>query len=107
MDGAILTQARRDKEARYSELVAAERCRLVFVALETGPFIEEMAQARARDAPFRLRRSAFLAWGKRWTRMLSVSCARSFASSLVAGPHDAMSGVDGATPDLADLFGSV
>ena len=35
--------------------------------------------------------------------MLSVSCARSFASSL-AGPHDAMSGVDGATPDLADLF---
>ena len=52
--------AQRDKEARYSELVAAERCRLVVVALETGgwwsaealSFIEEMAQARARDAPF-------------------------------------------------------
>ena len=29
----------------------------------------------------------------RWTRMLSVSCARSFASSsLVAGPHDAIGG---------------
>ena len=39
--------------------------------------------------------------------MLSVSCARSFASSLVAVPQDAMSGVDGATLDLADLFGSV
>ena len=71
------------------------------VALETGgrwsaetlSFIEELAQARARDAPFRLRRSGFLAWRKQWTRM-SVSCARSFASSLVAGLHDAMSVVD-------------
>ena len=54
MDGAILTQARREKETRYSELVAAENCRLVVVALETGgrwsaealSFIEELAQAR-------------------------------------------------------------
>ena len=29
VDGAVLTQARRDKEAKYSELVAAERCCLV------------------------------------------------------------------------------
>ena len=36
VNGAILTQARRDKEARYSELVAAKRSRLVVDALETG-----------------------------------------------------------------------
>ena len=63
--------------------------------MEALSFIEAMAQARARNAPYRLRRSAFLAWRKRWTRMVSVSCARSFASSLVAGPNDEMSGVDG------------
>ena len=50
VDGAVLTQARRDKD-RYSELVAAQRCRLVVVALETGgwwsgeaSFIEERSR---------------------------------------------------------------
>ena len=36
VDGATLTQARRDKEATYPELVGSNRCRLVVVALETG-----------------------------------------------------------------------
>ena len=52
-------QARRDKEAKYAELVASERCRLVAVALETGgrwntealEFVAGMASSRARDAP--------------------------------------------------------
>ena len=48
--------------------------------------------SRAREAPPMLRRSAFLAWRKRWTRMLSVSCARSFATSLVTGQQDVMAG---------------
>ena len=39
--------------------------------------------------------------------MLSVSCARSFATSLVTGKQDVMAGVDRSTLDLADLFGSV
>ena len=68
------------------------------VALETGGWWSAEAFSKwprpGRDAPFRLRRSAFMVWKKR-------------ASSLVASPHDAMSGVGGATPDLADLFGSV
>ena len=108
VNGAVLTQARRDKEVKCSELVAAERCRLVVIALETGGrwsteavnFVEDMANSRAREAPPMLCRSAFLAWRKRWTRMLSVSCARSFATSLVAGQQDVMAGVDGSTPDL-------
>ena len=50
--------------------------------------------------------SAKLAWRRRWLRLLSVSCARSFASSLVALPTalHALGGADGCAPDLADLF---
>ena len=59
VNGAALTQARRDKEAKYAELVRNERCRLVVVALETGgrwgtealEFVADMASSRARDAP--------------------------------------------------------
>ena len=36
VNGAALSQARRDKEAKYPELVATERFRLVVVAMETG-----------------------------------------------------------------------
>ena len=35
LKGAVSIQARRDKEVKHAELVAAERCRLL-VALETG-----------------------------------------------------------------------
>ena len=50
--------------------------------------------------------SAKLAWRKRWLRLLSVSCARSFASSLVALPtaSHALGGADGCAPDLPNLF---
>ena len=34
VNGAALSQARRDKEAKYAELVTSERCRLVVVALK-------------------------------------------------------------------------
>ena len=103
VNGAALLQARRDKEAKYAELVASERCRLVVVALETGgrwstealEFVADMASSRARDAPPVLRCSAFLAWRKRWTRMLSISCAMAFATSLVVNHTDAWAGVDG------------
>ena len=98
VNGAALTQARRDKEAKYAELVRNERCRLVVVALKTGgrwgtealEFVADMASSRARDAPPVVRRSAFL--------------ARAFAASLVVGQRDAWAGVDGSAPDLADLY---
>ena len=40
----------------------------------------------------------------RWTRMLAVSCGRSFADSLVSAKWDTWRGTEGARPDLADLF---
>ena len=43
--------------------------------------------------------------GRGWIRMLSVSCARAFANSLVAPGQDVWIGTDGATLDLADLLG--
>ena len=70
---------------------------------EALEFVADIASSRARDAP-PVRRSAFLAWRKRWTRMLSVSCARAFATSLVTSHTDAGAGVDGSAPDLADLY---
>ena len=114
-DGAICRRARQDKERKYFELLAGDRCRLVVVALETGgrwseeamQFVDDLAAARDRDAPLLLRRSAFLAWRKRWSRMIAISCARAFANSLVAvstSPH-ALAGVDGRMPDLEDLLG--
>ena len=108
-DGIICNTARVDKERKYVELTAGNRCRLVVVALESGgrwsaealQFVESLAYARARERPPTMARSAFLAWRRRWSRMLSVSCARAFATSLLAGPRDlhAVVGVDGGAPD--------
>ena len=110
-NGAALQLARHLKEAKYWELLEGDRCRLV-VSVETGGrfspeavnFVDALAAAKARDSPPVLRRSAHLAWRRGWMRMLAVSCGRSFAASLVAGPSDVWSGTDGCVPDLADLF---
>ena len=42
-------------------------------------FVDMMAAARAREVLPVLTRSVHLAWKRRWTRMLAVSCARSCA----------------------------
>ena len=94
-DGAALEQAREDKERTYPELALSRRCQLVVVALETGgcwsqesvAFLQQLARARAQDAPGYLRRSAELAWARRWTRLLSVAAASSFAASLIEPPR--------------------
>ena len=91
-DGAVLVQARYDKERTYPELVASERCRLVVVAIETrGHWSEEpvnvlhqLAAACAQEVPAYMSFQVALAWERRWTRMLSSTCAVAFASSLVA-----------------------
>ena len=111
-DGVVLTEARRDKERKYTELLQNDRCQLVAVGVETGgrwspeavTFVECLAASRARKAPVALRSSSFLAWRRRWSRMLSVSCCRAFCGSLISTSEDPMRGTDGAVPDLADLF---
>ena len=110
--GAALLQARRDKERKYAELLAGDRCRLVVVGVDTGgrwsaestDFVSCLAAAKAREAPTVLRGSAFEGWRRRWARMLSVSCMRAFACSLVSPRPDGLASVEGAAPELADLL---
>ena len=59
VSGAILQKARRDREAKYVELLHGDRCHLVVVGIETcgrwsteaAEFITQMASGRAREAP--------------------------------------------------------
>ena len=88
-DVVALARARGDKERKYHELLVVDietrgRC-----SGEPANFISDLAGVRA---PPMSRGSAFFAWRKRWMRMLSVSCGRSFASSLVSARADALGG---------------
>ena len=63
IDGAILLQARRDKESTYPELVASDRCRFVVVALEPGGRWSEEASDIFRQLAFaRARRGGESFW---------------------------------------------
>ena len=113
-DGAVAEAARRDKEDAYPELLAARRCALVVIAIETGgrwskeaaSFLEDLAVARARAAPPALRGAARIAWQQRWGRMLAVACQRAHAHALVA-PAGATGAApaDGILPPLSDILG--
>ena len=114
-DGTVCSRARVDRERKNTELLAGHRCRLVVVALETGgrgsneaiQFTGDLTAAPSREAPPVMRRSDFLAWKRRWSRMIGISCGRAFANSLAAvanAPHT-LAGLDGEMPDMADLFG--
>ena len=90
-DTYTLDEARRDKESRYPELLRRGRCRLVVVGVdvagrmreETVDFLDCLARAKARAVPVYLQKSAALAFRRRWSRMLAVSVASSFAASLL------------------------
>ena len=111
-NGALLQLARHLKNAKYWELLEGDRCRFVVIGVETGGrfspeavnFVDALAAAKARDSPPVLRRSAHFAWRRRWMRMLAVSCGRSFAASLVAGPSHVWSGTDGCVPEVRGLY---
>ena len=114
VDGAVLVDARRDKEAKYPELVASRRCKLVVVGVETGgrwseeavDFVRQLSIAKAEEVPCFMRRSVSLSWERRWTRMLSVVCATAFAASLVepARQCESICWTGGDAPSLADLL---
>ena len=105
---APLTAGRASR--KYQELVESERCLLVVAAIdgrqwseEATKLVESMAVARSRECLPVMQRSVFLVWRCRWTRLRAVTCCRTFASSLTSY-SEASEGVDGPTPDLADLF---
>ena len=98
----------------HALLVAARRCRLVVVAIETGgrwseeavEFTTQLAFAKAREVPAYMHWPAVYAWQRRWTRMLSTVCALSFTASLVDPPAqcETWCSTGGEAPNLAELF---
>ena len=89
------------------------RCKLVVLAMETGgrwskeavQTLQMLAHSKARDVPPYMQFSVALMWERRWTRMLAIACAVSFASSLVEPARNASwCRTDGETPLLAALF---
>ena len=98
VDGAVLLQARTDKEIRYPELTTG-RCKLVVVAVD---LLWKLSSAKARDVPHFMTHQAALVWERRWSRMLSTSCALAFAASLVEPAQcDHMCEAGGSPPSLA------
>ena len=92
-----------ERTRSHHELLHGDRCRLAVVEIETGEhwscealdFVSQTAAAKAGEAPPVLRRSAHLAWSRRWLRMLSVACGEAFASSLLDAPDVAPPGTEG------------
>ena len=111
-DGAVLTQARVDKETKYPEILTSGRCHLV-VAIETGgrwsdeaaDLVWQLAQAKSREVPAFMNRSVALAWERRWTKMMSTVCAVSFAASIMEpSESDAWCCMEGEAPSLEVLM---
>ena len=78
------------KSSKCQELVESERRLLVVVAIETGGNVSAS--------------QVFLSWRRRWTRLLARFVLSDVCFTPVTSSSEAMEGVDGPTPDLADLF---
>ena len=111
-DSVIANAARSDKESTYPEFVGSGRCELVVLALEVGgrfsaetfAFIEELAYAKAREATPAVRKSARLAWQRRWVRLLACTAARAWCHGTTAPAQLlSMPGADSPTPEVHEL----
>ena len=108
--GAALRIVRLAKERTYPELIRAQRCRLVVLAIEAaGRWSSEAVEfvrllARSRSAPAHLRASCASACSQRWSGIFAFAAARAFAASLQSAPLHGTANVDGPIPALSDLL---
>ena len=110
--GAALAEARRAKERTYPEFADARRCRLVVLGLEVGgrwsaeaaAFICLLARARARRAAVTQSAACVAAFVTRWSGLLTIAAARSFAASLLSLPISNTANLDGEAPLLSDVL---
>ena len=111
-DGVAAARASRRKATTYPELDGGYSARLVTLALEVGGrwgpdaarFIHLLARAKARSCPPLLRRSAQLAYQRRWAAILSFAAQRAYALSLLELPMTAAGCLDGNPPFMADVL---
>ena len=67
--------------------------------------VRQLSHAKAREVPSYMRFSVSMMWERRWSRMMAVTCATSFAASLVEpASHVTWCHTGGEAPVLADLF---
>ena len=112
-DGAVLAGARRRKETRYPELAGPGPQRLVVLACEVGgrfgseafDLVRRLVRVRSLRAPAALRRSAAVAWRRRWWGLLGVALQRAVVSTLLGSAwlSPAQPAAD-AAPDLGDVL---
>ena len=103
---------KRKRLRTYPELAVARRCELVVLGLEVGgrfsreaaAFLRQLAKARARESPARLRPAVERALLHRWTGMRAAA-QRALAHSLLELPLAGADECDGAEPPLGDLQG--
>ena len=109
--GAALAQARRSKERTYPELVNAQRCRLIVLAIEIGgrfssvaaTFLRLLARARARAAPATLQQTAAPALVSRWSALPAHAAHHAFAASLDMDVHTDTCPPDGDAPPISEV----
>ena len=109
--GTAISRAELCKERTYPELVDSTVLRLVTVACETGgrwnsataTLLRDLAYARSRDAPPRLRHSAAVGWQRRWWAMIAVTAQDSLAATLIDDGVILLDGREGAMPCLAEV----
>ena len=91
VDGVALGRTRDKHRGDYPELADGERARLLVLGSETfGRWDPEalraiavLARHKAEEAPALLRRSAALAWHRRWMGLLSVAAQTALAESIL------------------------
>ena len=71
---------------------------------EAVAFLRQLARARARESPARLRPAVQRASLHRWTGMLAVAAQRALAYSLLELPLAAADECDDMEPPLGDLL---
>ena len=110
--GVALQRAVQDKRSKYPELVRSSELRLTTLAAEVGGrwsddtvvVVDELAHARARWEPPRLRASATVGWRHRWWTMLSIAAQESLAATLVDDRVSLLDANDGVTPTVTSIL---
>ena len=110
--GKAIRRAETSKQGTYPELVDSSILRLSTVAGEVGGrwsedaarLIQDMAFARSREAPRKLRSSAVVAWRKRWWTMLSVATQDTLAATMVNDRVEILDAADGEAPELTEVL---